>query len=65
LFQPRRTHAPISRSVDTKTTTNNEGAELCLEQHITPDVGFAMQQYYRWTGDDQWLRGIGWPGACA
>lgn len=21
------------------------GEELCLEQHITPDVGFAMQQY--------------------
>ena len=27
------------------------GFELCLEQHITPDVGFAMQQFYRWTGD--------------
>ena len=32
------------------------GHELCLEQHITPDVGFAMQQYYRWTGDKEWLR---------
>jgi hypothetical protein len=37
------------------------GFELCLEQHITPDVGFAMQQYYRWTGDKDWLEQIGFP----
>ena len=37
------------------------GDELCLEQHITPDVGFAMQQYYRWTGDKDWLKEIGYP----
>jgi trehalose/maltose hydrolase-like predicted phosphorylase len=37
------------------------GFELCLEQHITPDVGFAMQQYFRWTGDKEWLSAIGYP----
>jgi len=37
------------------------GFELCLEQHITPDVGFAMQQYYRWSGDNDWLKEIGYP----
>jgi hypothetical protein len=37
------------------------GFELCLEQHITPDVGFAMQQYFRWTGDKEWLTQIGFP----
>lgn len=41
------------------------GFELCLEQHITPDVGFAMQQYYRWTGDKEWLSEIGFPIAKA
>jgi trehalose/maltose hydrolase-like predicted phosphorylase len=41
--------------------TGKGGFELCLEQHITPDVGFAMQQYFRWTGDVTWLREIGWP----
>ena len=37
------------------------GEELCLEQHITPDVGFAMQQFYRATGDKAWLAEIGFP----
>ena len=37
------------------------GQELCLEQHITPDVGFAMQQFFRWTGDKAWLAEIGYP----
>jgi hypothetical protein len=37
------------------------GFELCLEQHITPDVGFAMGQYWRATGDKHWLAEIGFP----
>ena len=32
-----------------------------MEQHITPDVGFSMLQYYRWTGDKAWLKAIGYP----
>eukprot|EP00039_Didymoeca_costata_P003338 m.66968 g.66968 ORF g.66968 m.66968 type:complete len:964 (+) comp11849_c0_seq1:166-3057(+) len=34
---------------------NGEGYEDCIEQHITPDVGFFFQQIYRATGNVTWL----------
>ena len=35
---------------------DGEGFENCLEQHITPDVAFFLQQIYRVQGDLDWLR---------
>jgi len=31
------------------------------EQHITADIAFAVRQYYYQTGDQAWLKEIGWP----
>jgi trehalose/maltose hydrolase-like predicted phosphorylase len=35
--------------------------ENCIEQHITPDVGFFLQQIYRATGDRKWLETQAFP----
>eukprot|EP00051_Salpingoeca_urceolata_P020106 m.299134 g.299134 ORF g.299134 m.299134 type:complete len:912 (+) comp19543_c1_seq5:107-2842(+) len=37
------------------------GYENCLEQHVTPDVGFSAWQYYLATQDEAWLRSVGFP----
>jgi hypothetical protein len=35
--------------------------ENCLEQHITPDVAFFLQQIFRATGDFDWLKRSAFP----
>eukprot|EP00035_Acanthoeca_spectabilis_P014265 m.271436 g.271436 ORF g.271436 m.271436 type:complete len:952 (-) comp16091_c0_seq1:156-3011(-) len=37
------------------------GFEDCIEQHITPDVAFFLQQIFRATGDVEWLEKEAWP----
>lgn len=37
------------------------GYEDCLEHHVTGDISFSAWQYFSATGDDEWLRSVGWP----
>jgi len=37
------------------------GGEFAKERHITADVGWALWQYYLWTGDRTYLKSEGWP----
>lgn len=41
--------------------TGKGGFEDCIEQHITPDVAFFLQQIFRATGDVEWLEKEAWP----
>ena len=47
--------------MDVQTTHGECGPWCRLEQHVSGDIAFAVQQYYHASGDVEWLRSIGWP----
>eukprot|EP00729_Bicosta_minor_P024818 gene24818-10961_t len=47
--------------MDVQNTHGVCGPWCRLEQHVSGDVAFAVQQYYYATGDADWLRSTGWP----
>jgi trehalose/maltose hydrolase-like predicted phosphorylase len=47
--------------IDVQTTHGACGPWCRLEQHVSGDIAFAVQQYWHATADREWLRKVGWP----
>jgi trehalose/maltose hydrolase-like predicted phosphorylase len=42
--------------------THGKCGPWCMyEQHVSADIAFAARQFYYSTGDQRWLKAVGWP----